>query len=50
MPQPRFSRMLILCAWCGRFLGTTITRAGHTGTSHGICQHCASNLMEGYQP
>ena len=39
----RFSRMLIVCAWCKVLQGWSAPLAiGQTGTSHGICQTCVS--------
>ncbi len=43
----RFSRLLIVCAWCGKLMGVSEpTRPGHTGTSHTICPGCAEQMRK----
>jgi hypothetical protein len=38
--------MLVLwCAWCGQYLGTK-NGGKVNGDSHGICQHCLSELEQ----
>lgn len=36
--------LVIICAWCGKHLGT---KPGGDGVTHGICADCAKTLKGG---
>lgn len=36
----------VVCAWCGKSLGTVDDPGGEGGVSHGICADCAKKFLE----
>jgi len=42
---PRFSRLIVVCAWCSQFQSTRQSQANITGTSHTICPACQDRVL-----
>jgi len=42
---PRFSRLIVVCAWCNQFQGTSQSQPGITGQSHTMCQPCEAQFL-----
>lgn len=43
----RYSRMLIVCAWCSNMIGfSEPTPPGRCDISHGICKVCAQQFTQ----
>ena len=40
--------MQVVCAWCGKGLGTKDGK-GNTGTTHGICKVCATKMEKEHE-
>lgn len=40
------ARIIVICAWCGKYLRSVDARGAEGGVSHGICTKCAKKEME----
>lgn len=42
----QMATMKVICAWCGKDLGTVEDSSGQGGVSHGMCADCAKKFRE----